>query len=164
VITLYTMRPILYPPPKKKKTTIADICPHNLTVTLPWPYRLYNCTYLLVYSSIGTRESSTVTRSAFDNDQRNVTAFRPISEAAHSWSYNKHTDTHPFNGPFSGTTQVSRYQKGNTNLVMTEAKDMAVASAGPYASRHLAADRQPHYSVLQAGCPSCRPTNSVKAL
>jgi len=22
----------------------------------------------------------------------------------------------------------------------------------------------PHHSVLQAGCPSCRPTNSVKAL
>jgi len=93
VITLYTMRPILYPPPQKKKTTIADICPHNLTVTLPWPYRLYNCTYLLVYSSIGTRESSIVTRSAFDNDQRNVTAFRPISEAAHSWSYDKHNYT-----------------------------------------------------------------------
>ena len=23
---------------------------------------------------------------------------------------------HPFNGPFSGTTRVSRYQKGKTNL------------------------------------------------
>ena len=31
--------------------------------------------------------------------------------------------THPFNGPFSGTTQVSRYQKGGTNLDFTEAKD-----------------------------------------
>ena len=30
---------------------------------------------------------STVTRSAFDNDECHVTAFRPISEAAHSWSY-----------------------------------------------------------------------------
>jgi len=29
--------------------------------------------------------------------------------------------THPFNGPFSGTTQVSRYQKGKTNLDFTEA-------------------------------------------
>ena len=36
-----------------------------------------------------------------------------------------HTQTHiqPFNGPFSGTTQVSRYQKGRTNLDFTEAKD-----------------------------------------
>jgi len=31
--------------------------------------------------------------------------------------------THTFNGPFSGTTQVSRYQKGKTNLDLTEAKD-----------------------------------------
>ena len=29
----------------------------------------------------------------------------------------------PFNGPFSGTTQVSRYQKGKTNLDFTEARD-----------------------------------------
>ena len=32
------------------------------------------------------------------------------------------THTHPFNGPFSGTTQVSRYQKGKTNLDFTEAR------------------------------------------
>jgi len=31
--------------------------------------------------------------------------------------------THPFNGPFSGTTQVSRYQKGKNNLDFTEARD-----------------------------------------
>jgi len=45
---------------------------------------------------------------------------------------------------------------------------VAVASAGPYASLHLAPDRQPRQhpttQFLQAGCPSCRPTNSVKAL
>jgi len=34
-----------------------------------------------------------------------------------------HTHTHPFNGPFSGTIQVSRYQKGKTNLDFTEARD-----------------------------------------
>ena len=31
--------------------------------------------------------------------------------------------THPFNGPFSRTTQVSRYQKGKTNLDFTGARD-----------------------------------------
>jgi len=44
---------------------------------------------------------------------------------------------------------------------------VAVASAGPYASLHLAPDNHtstPLLSFLQAGCPSCRPTNSVKAL
>jgi len=33
------------------------------------------------------------------------------------------THTHPFNGPFSGTPRVSRYQKGKTNLDFTEARD-----------------------------------------
>jgi len=33
------------------------------------------------------------------------------------------THTHPFNGPFSWTTQVSRYQKGKTSLDFTEARD-----------------------------------------
>ena len=32
-------------------------------------------------------------------------------------------NTHPFNGPFSGTIQVSRYQKGKTNLDFTEERD-----------------------------------------
>jgi len=38
----------------------------------------------------------------------------------------KHTHTHhthPFNGPYSWTTQVKRYQKGKTNLDFTEARD-----------------------------------------
>ena len=33
------------------------------------------------------------------------------------------THTHLFNGPLSGTTQVSWYQKGKTNLDFTEARD-----------------------------------------
>jgi len=33
------------------------------------------------------------------------------------------THTHPFNGLFSGTTRVGRYQKGKTNLDFTEARD-----------------------------------------
>jgi len=34
-----------------------------------------------------------------------------------------HTHTHPFNGPLSGSTRVSRYQKGKTNLDFTGARD-----------------------------------------
>jgi len=33
------------------------------------------------------------------------------------------THTHTFNGPLSGTTQVSQYQKGKTNLDFTGARD-----------------------------------------
>ena len=34
-----------------------------------------------------------------------------------------HTHTHLFSGPFSRTTQVSRYQKSETDLDFTEARD-----------------------------------------
>jgi len=40
-----------------------------------------------------------------------------------TWPINTHTHTHPFNSPLYGTTQVSRYQKGKTNLDFTGAKD-----------------------------------------
>ena len=76
----------------------------------------------------------------------------------------------PFNGPFSRTTQVSRYQKGKTNLDFTEARDnewqwhqlehMQVCTS-LQTDNHA---RTPPLSFLQAGCSSCRPTNSVKAL
>jgi len=75
-----------------------------------------------------------------------------------------------FNGPSSGTTWVSRYQKGKTNLDFTEAKDsewqwnllghMQVCTS--LQTDNLAST--PPLSFLQAGCPSCRPTNSVKAM
>ena len=81
-----------------------------------------------------------------------------------------HTRFHPFNGPFSGTTQVSRYQKGKTNLDFTGARDsewqwhqlghMQVCTS-LQTDNHAST---PPLSFLQAGCPSCRPTNSVKAL
>ena len=77
------------------------------------------------------------------------------------------THTHPFNGPLSGTTRLSRYQKGKTNMDFTEARDsewqwhqlghMQVCTSlqtDNYASTAP-------LSFLQAGCPSCRPTNSV---
>ena len=77
---------------------------------------------------------------------------------------------HPFNGPLSRTTQVSPYQKGKTNLDFTEARDsewqwhqlghMQVCIS--VQTDNLA--RTTPLSFLQAGCPSCHPTNSVKAL
>jgi len=78
--------------------------------------------------------------------------------------------THPFNGSFSGTTRESQYQKGKTNLDFTEATDsewqwhqldhMQVCIS--FQTNNHAST--PPLSFLQAGCPSCRPTNSVKAL
>jgi len=66
---------------------------------------------------------------------------------------------------------VSRYQKGKTNLDFTEARDgewqwhqlghMQVCIS-LQTDKH--ASTPPLKSFLQAGCPSCRPANSVKAL
>ena len=57
-----------------------------------------------------------------------------------------HTHTHTrLTSLFSGTIEVSQYQKGKTNLDFTEAREwVAVASAGPYASLLLAPERQLH--------------------
>ena len=86
----------------------------------------------------------------------------------YNFGYSWTTHTHPFNGPLSRTTRVGRYQKGKTNLDFTEARDsewqwhqlgyMQVCTSlqtDNHASTSL-------LSFLQAGCPSCRPTNSVK--
>jgi len=71
--------------------------------------------------------------------------------------------THPFNGPLSGTTRMSHYQKGKTNMDSTEARDsewqwhqlghMQVCTS-------LQADNTPapHHSFFTG------PTNGVKAL
>jgi len=78
------------------------------------------------------------------------------------------THTHPFNGPLSGTTRVSQYQKRKTNLDFTEARDSDWHQLGHMQVCTLLqtdnhARTQP-VSFLQAACSSCRPTNSVKAL
>ena len=81
-----------------------------------------------------------------------------------------HTHTQPFNGTLSGTTRVSRYQKGKTNLDFTEARD-SEWQWHQLGSMQICTSLQtdnhastPPLSFLQARCPSCRPTNSVKAL
>jgi len=80
--------------------------------------------------------------------------------------YCTHTHTHTFNGPLSRTTWVSWYQKGKPS----EARDsewqwhqlshMQVCTS-LQTDTHAST---PPISFLRAGCPSCRPTNSVKAL
>jgi len=75
-----------------------------------------------------------------------------------------------FNGPFSGTTRASRYQKGKTILDFTAARGSEwqwhqlgrmLVCTSLQTDNHAST---PSLRFLQAGCPSCRPTNSVKAL
>ena len=80
-----------------------------------------------------------------------------------SGHHERPNNTHPFNGPLSGTTRVSRYQKD-----FTEARDsewqwhqlghMQICTL-LQTDNHAST---PPLSFLQAGCPSCLPTNSAK--
>ena len=77
-----------------------------------------------------------------------------IHAAIHRKNY---TALHTFNGPFSGTTRASQYQKCETNLDFTEVRDSEW-------QWHQLGPSAPHHSVfLQTGCPSCHPTNSVNS-
>jgi len=71
----------------------------------------------------------------------------------------RHTHAHPFNGPLSGTTRVSRYQKGKTNLDFTEARDSewqwhqldhTQVCTSLQTDNHA---NTPTTQFLQAGCP-----------
>ena len=72
--------------------------------------------------------------------------------------------THPSNGPFSGTTRVSRYQKGKTNLDFTEARDSewqwAICISAPRC-RQITMP-VPHHSVFYRpdALPAAQPTAS----
>jgi len=78
--------------------------------------------------------------------------------------------THPFNGPLSRNTQVSGTRKVKPIWILLKQEivtgsgiSWAICKSAPR-SRQITMPA-PHYSVfLQAGCPSCHPTNSVKAL
>jgi len=67
---------------------------------------------------------------------------------------------------------VGRYQKGKTSLDFTEARDSEwqwhqLSHMQVYTSlqtdNHASTPPGHHSVFLQAGCPSCHPTNSVKA-
>jgi len=102
--------------------------------------------------------------------RQQCSADRPTATRNYTATHTHTHSKHPFNGPFSGTTRVSRYQKGKINVDFTEARDsewqwhqlghMQVCTS-------LQTDNHANTSAisfLQTGCPSCRPTNSVKAL
>ena len=86
------------------------------------------------------------------------TVKKPILAVRHTHTHT-HTHTHLLNGPLFRTTRVGQYQKSKTNLDFNGTR----CKSAPR-SRQVTTP-EPHHSVfLQAGCPSCCPTNSVKAL
>jgi len=82
-------------------------------------------------------------------------------------NHTTHTHTHPSNGPFSGTTQVSRYQKGKTSLDFTEARDSEWQWHQPgrmqvYTSLQTNNHASTHHSVFYRpdALPAAQPTAS----
>ena len=108
----------------------------------------------------------------FQHPLRSITS--PLSDMIDSHKpdllpnkYYHSTHTHPFNGSLSGTTRISRYEKSKTNLDFTEARDSewqwhklghVQVCTSLLTDNHAST---PLVSFLQAGCPSCRPTNSI---
>jgi len=84
-------------------------------------------------------------------------------------SKTKQRNKHPFNGPLSGTTRLSQYQKGKPIwiLLKQDSKWQWHQLGHMQVCTSLQRDNHtstPPLSFLQARCPSCHPTNSVKAL
>ena len=94
---------------------------------------------------------------------------RSVGRSLGSIAFVIYTYTHPFNGRFSRTTQVSRYQKGRTNLDFTEARDSewqwhqlgrAICKSAP-CSRQITTPAS-HHSVFYRpdALPAAQPTAS----
>jgi len=129
--------------------------PHSLTATTRTTSRRQDCTRMSLPNHVCVHVS---TNTQTDGQHENTMPHN----APHT-----HTSVQR---PFSVTTQVSRNQKGRTNLDFTGARDsewqwhqlghMQVCTS-LQTDNHAS---NPPLSFLQARCPSCRPTNSVKAL
>ena len=116
----------------------------------------------------------TICTSLQTDNHTNTSSFnfyRPDTLPDASPTVSKHwRHTHPFNGPLSGTTRVSQYQKGKTNLDFTEARD-SEWQWHQLGHMQVCTSRQTgnHASTLPLSfftsrMPLCRPTNSIKAL
>jgi len=81
---------------------------------------------------------------------------------------NTHTHTHPFNGPFSGTTWVSRYQKGKTNLDLLKQEMVSGSGVSWAICKSAPSSRQitmpaPHHSVFTCRMPFLLPNQQCKS-
>ena len=96
---------------------------------------------------------------------------RVLPVASH---YTTTTTPQPFYGSFSGNTRVSRCQKRTSGVYgaildfMVQGKINRGRHTNHPTGRHSNLTNQcpppPSPLFLQAGCPSCHPSNSVKAL
>ena len=96
------------------------------------------------------------------------TLHQTVSNFIISWIPAKHT--HPFNGPFPRLPRWASTREVKPIWILLKQQtasgsgiSWAICKSAPL-SRQITTPAPHHASFLQAGCPSCRPTNSVKAL
>ena len=83
---------------------------------------------------------------------------------------NTHTHTHPFKALFPGLPGWAGTRKVKPIWILLKQETVSGSDISWAICKSASRSRQitmpvPHHSsFLQAGCPSCRPTNSVKAL
>ena len=134
--------------------------------------------------------SQPLTSSSFDNDERHMMTYWSTSEASHSWSCDKlfwqflpwlksslsyctSTNTHTHSrltALFPGLPRRAGTRKVKPIWILLKQETVsgnaiswAICKSAPCSRQTTTPAPQP-LCFLQAGCPSCRPTNSVKAL
>ena len=75
---------------------------------------------MMCFNSFSSKSMPFLLKRVEEKTERNWLSLFHLETAVRDYT---HTHTHTLNGPFSGTTRVSRYQKGITNLDFTEARD-----------------------------------------
>ena len=104
-------------PACKKTWVVAWLPVWSKLQTCIWPSWCYCHSLSLAFSKIRIGFTFLVPAHLGNKHTRLTALFSGTSRVC--W----YTHTHPFNGFFSGTTQVSQYQKGKTSLGFTEARD-----------------------------------------
>ena len=154
------------------KTSCQD---HILTVKLPWqplrkwlcdvrrlrfPLRLDGC----LRFSHGRRRRRLAGRRHGRLSCQRCPGYWLLSR---HWAHFHSTHTYPFNGPFSGTTQVSWYQKGKPTWILVKQETVSGSGISWAICKSAPRSRQtttpaPHHSVLYRpdALPAAQPTAS----
>jgi len=122
-----------------------------------------------VFEFIGTPDALSADKPTMLRHKRELEALTSDREKImyHNQNKNTHTRTHLFNGPLSGLPSRAGTRKVKPIWILLKQETVsgsgiswAICKSAPH-SRQITT---PPLRFLQAGCPACRPSNSVKAL
>jgi len=140
----------------------------DFTETRDSEWQWHQLGYMQVCTSLQTdNHTSTLPLSFLQAGRPSCRPTKSVKALKAKARFNTHTHTHPFNGPFSGTTQVSQYQKGKTSRDFTEARDsewqwLQLGHVQVCNSLQTDTTPTPHHSVFYRpdALPAAQPTAS----